>query len=265
MGAISTQVHPEQEPNHAGAGKEPAPLHESGSSAVSHATLPNFFIQYVPNGNRTLAIPPRCLLIASRYFSRKLRLRRRASMRAHLLLAASLGFRLKCGAARKGGAEGEHGLHALARYLRDETFDLTAALAAFESQRARFPHGSLKVDADRAIIGLLPRLGRYGEALVETQSFLDAQPDAEDRAEIRLLRGDIYRAIYKDAIRAEREYGEGSDGKGRAGDDSRFLHALCLEALGRMNEARRAYRDYLAQPVVAHAQEALRRMDQLSR
>jgi hypothetical protein len=165
--------------------------------------------------------------------------------------------------ARKGGPEGERAQNALGRYLRDDMADPTAALAAFEAQRARYPRGELRADADRAIIGLLPRLGRHAEALVETQSFLDAQPEAEDRAEIRLLRGDIYRAIFQDTISAEREYEEGAEAKGRTGDDSRFLHALCLEALGRTNEARLAYRDYLAQPGTVHAREAQRRMERL--
>ena len=169
------------------------------------------------------------------------------------------------GLANQGGPEGERAQHALARYLRDDVVDLSAALNAFEAQRSRFPRGELRADADRAIIGLLPRLGRHAEALVETQSFLDAQPYAEDRAEIRLLRGDIYRAIFQDLMSAEREYNDGSGARGRTGDDSRFLRALCLEALGRMDEARVAYQEYLAQAGTAHTREAQRRMEQLSR
>jgi hypothetical protein len=167
--------------------------------------------------------------------------------------------------AKRGGREGERAQHALARYLRDDVVDLSAALSAFEAQRSRFPRGELKADADRAIIGLLPRLGRHAEALVETQSFLDAQPDAKDRAEIRLFRGDIYRAIFQDLLSAEREYDEGAGAQGRTGDDSRFLRALCLEALGRMDEARVAYQEYLAQAGTAHTREAQRRMERLSR
>jgi hypothetical protein len=167
--------------------------------------------------------------------------------------------------AQKGGPAGEHAQHLLARYLRDDVVDLTAALDAFEAQRARFPRGELRADADRAIIELLPLLGRHAEALVETQSFLDARPDARDRAEIRLMRGDIYRTIFGDLLRAEREYIEGTSGRGRTGDDSRFLRALCLEALGRLDDARDAYADYLAQAEPAHAREARRRMDRLAR
>jgi tetratricopeptide (TPR) repeat protein len=167
--------------------------------------------------------------------------------------------------AKKGGPAGERAQHLLARYLRDDVVDLTAALNAFEAQRSRFPRGRLRADADRAIIGLLPRLGRHAEALAESQSFLDAWPAAEDRAEIRLLRGDIYRAIFDDPLRAEREYDEGTEAQGRTGDDSRFLRALCLEALGRVDDARLAYQDYLAQAETAHAREARRRMERLAR
>jgi tetratricopeptide (TPR) repeat protein len=164
----------------------------------------------------------------------------------------------------KGGRDGERAQHMLARYLRDDVVDLTGALAAFESQRARYPRGELRVEADRAVIEILPRLGRHAEALVETQSFLDAHPDAEDRAELRLMRGDIFRAIFQDMLSAEREYDEGADADGRTGDDSRFLRALCLESLGRVDEARLAYRDYLAQAGTAHAREAQRHMKRLA-
>jgi hypothetical protein len=165
----------------------------------------------------------------------------------------------------KGGPEGERAQHALARYLRDDVVDLSGALAAFESQRSRYPRGELRVEADRAVIELLPRLGRHAEALVETQSFLDSHPDAEDRAELRLMRGDMFRAIFQDLMSAEREYDESAGAGGRTGDDGRFLRALCLEALGRMDEARSAYRDYLAQAGTAHAAEAQRRLQRLAR
>lgn len=166
--------------------------------------------------------------------------------------------------ARRNGAAGEQAQYALARLLRDSLGDLTGALRAFEEQRSRFPRGKLEVEADRAIIDLLVRLGRYPEALAETQLLLDAHPEANYRAEIRLVRGDIYRALMRDPTSAEREYGGGAKAEGRAGDDSRFLRALCLEALGRMDEARLAYQEYLAQAGAAHAREAKRRMERLS-
>jgi len=175
--------------------------------------------------------------------------------------------RLRCyrERARGRGPKSERAQYELACLLRDGPGDLAAALSAFELQRARFPRGDHRSDADRAIIELLPRLGRHAEALAETQMFLDDHPDAESRAEIRLVRGDIYRAIFRDATSAEREYDGGADAQGRTGDDSRFLRALCLEALGRMEEALVAYQEYLAQAGSAHAREAKRHMDQLGK
>jgi len=175
--------------------------------------------------------------------------------------------RLRCyrEKARGRGPKSERAQYELACLLRDGRGDLAAALSAFELQRARFPQGDHRSDADRAIIELLPRLGRHAEALAETQMFLDEHPDSESRAEIRLVRGDIYRAIFRDVTSAEREYDEGTDAQGRTGDDSRFLRALCLEALGRMDEALVAYQEYLAQSGTAHAREAKRRMEELAR
>jgi hypothetical protein len=83
------------------------------------------------------------------------------------------------------------------------------------------PRGELRVEADRAVIEILPRLGRHAEALVETHSFLDANPDAEDRAELWLMCGDTFRAIFQDMLSAEHEYDEGAEADGRTGDDSR--------------------------------------------
>jgi len=167
--------------------------------------------------------------------------------------------------ARGRGPDSERAQYQLARLLRDGPGDLAAALSAFELQRSRFPRGDLKIEADRAIIELLQRLGRHAEALAETQMFLDENPDAEYRAEIRLIRGDIYRAIFRDPMSAEREYDEGAGADGRTGDDSRFLRALCLEALGRLDEALLAYKEYLAQAGTAHAREARRRMEHFAR
>jgi hypothetical protein len=79
----------------------------------------------------------------------------------------------------------------------------------------------------------------------------------------QVLRGNIYREVLRDLDHAEREYARGAESGGRVGDDSRFLRAVCLEALGRVDEARKAYEAYLLQAGAAHAQEAKRRLDGL--
>ena len=161
------------------------------------------------------------------------------------------------------GLAGETAQYELARLWRDSFGELARALAAFQTQRSRFPNGALRTEADLSIIELLPRLDRHADALTESEQFLAAHPKAERRGEIHLLRGNIFREVLRDLDHAEREYARGAESGGRAGDDSRFLHAVCLEALGQVNEARSAYEAYLLRTKAAHAQEAQKRLERL--
>jgi hypothetical protein len=163
--------------------------------------------------------------------------------------------------ARQNGLAGETSQYELARLLRDSFDDPQRALAAFQEQRARFPSGALRIEADLSIIEILPRLGRHSEALGETERFLAARPTSERRGEIHLLRGNIFREGLHDLRQAEREYALGAESSGRSGDDCRFLHAVCVEALGRQEEARREYRAYLLHRGGAHTSEAKKRLD----
>ena len=165
--------------------------------------------------------------------------------------------------AAKGGLGGETAQYEMARTWRDSLGDRARALAAFEDQRARYPKGALRIEADLSIIELLPLLGRHDEAMVETERFLAEHPEAERRGEIHLLRGNIFREIRRDLARAEREYAQGTEAHGRAGDDCRFLHAVCLEGQGRVAEARKAYEAYLRGSKSAHAREVRQRLERL--
>jgi hypothetical protein len=162
--------------------------------------------------------------------------------------------------AMRNGLAGETAAYQLARLWRDALGQPERALAAFESQRSRFPSGVLRREAELSIIELLPRLGRHAEALADSQHFLTAYPDDERKGELHLLRGNIYREAIHDLDHAQREYALGANAKGRVGDDSRFFHAVCLEALRRTGEARRAYQSYLGQHGAVHAAEAERRL-----
>jgi hypothetical protein len=165
--------------------------------------------------------------------------------------------------AAQSGLAGETAQYELARLWRDSFSELDRALTAFQAQRSRFPSGALRTEADLSIIELLPRLDRHADALAESEKFLAAHPKAERRAEIHLLRGNIFREVSRDLDRAEREYALGAESSGRVGDDSRFLHAVCLEALGHVDEARKAYETYLLQTGATHAQEAKKRLERL--
>ena len=165
--------------------------------------------------------------------------------------------------AAQSGLAGETAQYELARLLRDSLADPERALAAFKDQRSRFPNGALRTEADLSIIELLPRLGHHIEAMAETEQFLVAHPKAERRGEIHLLRGNILREVLHDLDRAEREYARGSESGGRIGDDSRFLRAVCLEALGRVADAKKAYETYMLETRAAHVEEAKRRLGRL--
>jgi tetratricopeptide (TPR) repeat protein len=166
--------------------------------------------------------------------------------------------------ATRNGLAGETAAYELARLWRDNLGQPDRAIAAFEAQRSRFPAGALRREADLSIIELLPRLGRHAEALVETQRFLSAYPRDDRKGEIYLLRGNIYREVFRDLAHAELEYSAGAGAKGRAGDDSRFFHAVCLEALGKPEDARAAYQAYLRQHPGAHGAEARNRLSKLA-
>jgi tetratricopeptide (TPR) repeat protein len=161
--------------------------------------------------------------------------------------------------AMRSGLAGETAAYELARLWR-ELGHADRALAAFESQRARFPDGVLRGEAELSIIELLPRLGRHGEALQASQRYLAAHPEDAHTGELHLLRGNIYREALHDLDHAQREYALGAKGKGRVGDDNQFFHAVCLEALGRTVEARLAYQAYLRRRDAAHAAEAEKRL-----
>ena len=122
---------------------------------------------------------------------------------------------------------------------------------------------ALRTEADLSIIEILPRLGRHAEAIAETDRYLSAHPTAERLGEIRLLRGNIFREVLRDLAQAEREYARGAEASGRNGDDCRFLRAVCLEARGRKDEARKAYETYVLRGGAAHVQEAKDRLGHL--
>ncbi len=166
--------------------------------------------------------------------------------------------------AAQGGLAGEAAQYEIGRLWRDTFRDPARSLAAFREQRTRFPRGVLAIEADLSIIELLPRLDLHIEALAESERFLKEHPGGERRGEIHLLRGNIYREVLRDFDRAEREYAQGATARGHSGDESRFLRAVCLEALGRTQEARQAYESYLSQPKATHADDAKKRLLRLA-
>jgi hypothetical protein len=83
--------------------------------------------------------------------------------------------------------------------------DLACALEALRSCRRRFPAGALQAEVALSIVELLPRLGRFSEALDESAAFLAAHPRSERAAELHRLRATIFRDVLADPARAAGE------------------------------------------------------------
>ena len=143
---------------------------------------------------------------------------------------------------------------------------LSELRALFEREKCRFPlirvmtrSGDTPDDERRAMLRHPP------EILITTPESLNLMLTGKQS---RQLFGGLA-AVILDEIHAlagskrGREYARAAESGGRVGDDGRFLRAVCLEALGRADEARRAYEVYLLKPGATHAQEAKKRLDGL--
>ena len=168
----------------------------------------------------------------------------------------------------------EVALYQLARLHRDRLGDPDAALRVLLDHRHRFPGSPLRHEVDLSIAELLPKLGRYREALDETAAVLRAHPDGVRAGEMHLFRGQIFREGLRDCAAAVREYDAatatgGADDPGRAGagartqDAATFWRGVCLESLGRGGDARAAFQRYLALPHPVRAAEATRHLREL--
>jgi ferric-dicitrate binding protein FerR (iron transport regulator) len=170
------------------------------------------------------------------------------------------------------GLRAQIALFHIGRINQEDLREPAGALATFEELRRRFPGGPLRAECDLSIVQLLAAAGRHDEALEESAALLARGASPERGAELRLLRGNLYREALGDLARAEHEYFLAFDPTSPAAatpaaDEALYLHALSLEALGRRLEARDRYQLYLARERPAHAKEAreaLLRLEQTS-
>jgi tetratricopeptide (TPR) repeat protein len=163
-------------------------------------------------------------------------------------------------------------LYHIGRINQEDLREPAGALATFEELRRRFPDGPLRAECDLSVVQLLAAAGRHGEALEESAALLARGSSPEREAELRLLRGNVYREALGDLTRAEHEYRLASAPASTAAatptaDEALYLHALSLETLGRRPEAQARYQLYLGRERPAHekqAREALLRLEQTS-
>jgi TolA-binding protein len=163
------------------------------------------------------------------------------------------------------GVVAETALYETARLRRDALRDASGALDAFRAYRSRFPRGMLRAEADLSIVELLPKLNRHREALDEVGRLLAAGPGRERAAELRVLRGNIYREVLEDFSRAERDYAAAEEALRPLVGDATFFRGICLQALGKSDLARETYARYLAATPGRYREDAQRRLEILKR
>ena len=162
------------------------------------------------------------------------------------------------------GLSAEMALLELARLRMDVWGDVAGAEQALRDHRQRFPQGSLSTEARLALVTALVQLGRAQEALDQSDALI-ADGQARDRLEqLRLLRGDLYQRKFGDCQRAIVEYAAISRASTARGDEAAFQRAVCLERLGRTDDAAFAYQEYLARTAPRRADEAQARLSRLS-
>jgi TolA-binding protein len=160
------------------------------------------------------------------------------------------------------GLNAEVGLYELARLRRDVLGDSAGALATLEEHRRRFPNGALSAEVNASYVSLLVRVGRGAEALSESERLLQSSAGAERAYELRLLRGNLLRKS-GNLEAAQGEYAKAEQATG-ARADATYYNGVCLEGLGRKDEAVATYRRYLDRaPSGAHAADAKQRLDGL--
>lgn len=161
------------------------------------------------------------------------------------------------------GLSAEMALYELARLRRDVLGDAEAALDALGDYRERFPAGSLRNEVEVSRIELLARAKRGQEALQASDQLLATPAGRERAAELRLLRGNVYRA--SGSLReASAEYASAEQLGGSLGAEAAFLRAQCLEALGEVAAAREAYAR-AAQAAGPRRSDARERLETLQR
>jgi len=100
----------------------------------------------------------------------------------------------------------EVALYQAAQVYRSSLHDPEGALAALRQLRTRFLAGALRAEVSVSLAELLPQLGRYQDALAETETALQLSATAKRTAEVHLLRARILAVGLHDCARAQGEY-----------------------------------------------------------
>jgi hypothetical protein len=166
--------------------------------------------------------------------------------------------------ARGDGLEAEIALYETARLRRDVMSDPRGGLASLAEYHRRFPAGSLRDEALTSTVDLMARVGDAEGALARSAELLERAHSPERRAELHMVRGNVFRQLKRDWARAEAEYARAaSAASAPLADDAAFWRAVCIEAAGARERAATAFTSYLQRPKPRHAAEARARLQML--
>ncbi len=162
------------------------------------------------------------------------------------------------------GLGAEMAWYEVARLRRDVLRNPTGALAALDEYERRFPAGALAPEVETSRVDLLARVGRVEDALAASERLLSTAAGRARQCELRMMRGNLLRDKVGDCARAEAEYRVCESDSGGWGDRAQLGRAECLERLGRTADAVATYQAYLRRPHPLGADQARRRLEQLS-
>lgn len=161
------------------------------------------------------------------------------------------------------GLSAEMAVYEVARLRRDVLANPSGALAALDEYGVRFASGTLAPEVQMARVDLLARLGRVDEALAASAQLLSTPVGRARGAELRLLRGNLLRDQKNDCGSAIAEYQLVAADPGPRGAQAQFGLGLCLERLGRIDEAINVYRSCAERKNANQAEQARQRLKAL--
>lgn len=160
--------------------------------------------------------------------------------------------------------EAQRAIVELARIKERQLQDPAGAINALRDYRRRFPDGALKGEVDFALVELLPKTGQAREALKESEALLSTAWGRRRSSELRLMRGRLAQDQLGDLDQAIQELSYVRSEFGAVGDEASLRIAQCYERSGKRDQAKAAYREYLARKGASQtelAQERLRNLE----
>ena len=164
---------------------------------------------------------------------------------------------------RSDGLKAEVALYEAARLTAERLQDPARSLGMLDEHRRRFADGVLRGEMEWLRMQTLNRAGRHDEALAAGEALLATPVGRKMASELHWLRGQILQDSMGDCARAVSEFVALVGEPGERGDDAEMRRAQCLERLGRREDARAAYEQYLRRPEPARAAEARTRLSAL--